>query len=83
MAAGEVTFYEKRRRQRLWQQLQEEHDRWATTPPVFVEAPPEMLQAVYQRDLEGLPGGVELVPGRIPSLSLPPTRRFKSCWPSQ
>ena len=65
MAAGEVTFYEKKRRQRLWRKLQEEHDRWAETPPVFVEAPPDMLQAVYKRDLEGLPEGVELAPGRI------------------
>ena len=65
MAAGEVTFYEKRRRQRLWQQLQEEHERWAENPPVFVEASPEILQAVYQRDFEGLPPGIELVPGRI------------------
>lgn len=65
IAAGEVSFYEKRRRQRLWQALKEEHDRWVQAPPVLVEAPPEMLQAVYQRDFEGLPVGVELVPGRI------------------
>jgi hypothetical protein len=65
MAAGEITFYEKRRRQRLWQEIEQDRQRWAETPPVFVEAPPEMLQAVYRKDFEGLPEGVELAPGRI------------------
>jgi hypothetical protein len=65
MAAGEITLYEKRRQQRLWQEVEQERKRWTETPPVFVEASPEMLQAVHQKDFEGLPPGIELAPGRI------------------
>jgi hypothetical protein len=65
LAIGELTFYENRRRQRLWRELKKEHDRWVEAPPVLVEAPPAMLQAVYKKDFAGLPPGVELTPGRI------------------
>jgi hypothetical protein len=65
LAAGEAAFYEQRRRQRLWREVQQERARWTETPPAFVEAPPEMFETVYRKDFEGLPAGVQLSPGRI------------------
>lgn len=65
LASGESFFYEQRRRQRLWEQVQHERERWTQTPPAFVEAPAELLRSVYKKDFDGLPSGVELSPGQI------------------
>ncbi|MDQ2950325.1 MAG: hypothetical protein M3Y27_31035 [Acidobacteriota bacterium] len=65
IAAGETALYEQKRRQRLWREVEQDRQRWTETPPAFVEASPEMLQAVYKKDFDGLPEGVELSSGRI------------------
>jgi hypothetical protein len=36
--AGEAAFYEQRRRQRLWREVQQERASWTETLPAFVEA---------------------------------------------
>ena len=65
LASGETVYYEQKRRERVWTELQKERRRWLETPPAFVHPEPALLRAVYQDDLEGLPPGVELLPGRI------------------
>ena len=65
IASGQTALYEQKRREKLWQSVEQDRKRWTETPPVFVEPPTEMLRAVYRRDFEGLPAGVKLSPGRI------------------
>ena len=65
LASGETVYYEQKRRQRVWTELEKERQRWLETPPAFVHPEPETLRAVYKDDFEGLPAGVELAPGRI------------------
>ena len=65
LASGETLYYEHKRRERVWKQLEQERRRWIETPPAFVHPKPEVLRAVYKDDFEGLPSGVELAPGRI------------------
>jgi hypothetical protein len=60
LAAGEAAFFEKKRRQRLGDilaQLQAEAQR----PRVLVEAP----TSIVNQELDSLPPGVHLAPGRI------------------
>ncbi|MDQ2842409.1 MAG: hypothetical protein M3Y72_15460 [Acidobacteriota bacterium] len=65
VAAGETAHYEQKRRQRLWRDLEQDRQRWAKTPPAFVEVSPEILHSVYKKEFDGLPAGVDLSPGRI------------------
>ena len=65
LAAGEVAFYEKQRRQRLGELLDQERRRWLEAPPVLVEPTPAMLKAVQRRNFAGLLPGIELSSGRI------------------
>lgn len=65
LTAGEDAFYEQQRRQRLAKQLAEDRRRWLTAPPVLVEPPPALVQAVRRKDFAGLPAGVDLAPGQI------------------
>lgn len=65
LASGETVYYEKKRRERVWQEVQKERQRWMETPPAFVHPKPAVLRAVYKDDFEGLPSGVELSPGCI------------------
>jgi len=65
LAAGEAAFYERRRRQRLGEQLALERHRWLETPPVLVEPPTAVVQAALKKDFAGLPAGIELAPGRL------------------
>ncbi|MEO8661506.1 MAG: hypothetical protein ABI693_23755, partial [Bryobacteraceae bacterium] len=61
IAAGDVAFYENRRRQRLSAVVEEWHRQAHLQPRVLVEAP----AAVVNQEVETLPPGVYLAPGRI------------------
>ena len=61
LAAGDSASFEKRRRERLHSILDELHRRTREQPRVLVEAP----TAVVNQELEALPSGVHLSPGRI------------------
>ena len=61
LAAGDRSYFEKQRRQRLHAILDELHRRTKEQPRVLVEAP----TAVVNQELESLPPGVHLSPGRI------------------
>jgi hypothetical protein len=61
LAAGDAAYFEKQRRQRLHAILDELHQRAREQPRVIVEAP----TAVVNQELESLPPGVHLSPGRI------------------
>lgn len=61
LAAGDTAGYEKRRRERLHAYINELHRQAREQPQVLVEAPP----AIVNQDLENLPAGVRLSPGRI------------------
>jgi hypothetical protein len=66
LGAGEVALYEKRRRQRLVELLDQERRRKLEAPtPILVELAPATLKAVHRRDFAGLPPGIELSAGRI------------------
>jgi len=65
IAAGEEAYYEGRRRQRLWGNLEEARTDWVSQPPVLVEVSAEQVRQVELRDFDGLPEGVELAPGSI------------------
>jgi hypothetical protein len=65
IAAGETAFYEGRRRRQLWDQLGRVREEWMERPPVLVEVRNEQVRRLASRDIEGLPAGVELAPGRI------------------
>jgi hypothetical protein len=65
IASGEVAWYEGRRRERLWAQLDEVRRAWSEQPPVLVEVSDSELRKVELHDIEGLPEGVELAPGTI------------------
>ena len=60
LAAGEPAFFEKKRRQRLGSILDQLHAE-ARQPRVLVEAP----TAIVNQELDSLPPGVHLAPGRI------------------
>lgn len=60
LAAGEAAFFEKKRRQRLRDILDQLHTE-ARQPRVLVEAP----TAIVNQELDSLPPGVHLAPGRI------------------
>jgi hypothetical protein len=61
LAAGDAASFERDRRQRLHTILDELHRRAREQPRVLVEAP----TAVVHQELESLPWGVHLSPGRI------------------
>lgn len=61
LAAGETVFFEKRRRERLHAILEELQRQAKTQPRVLVEAP----TAIMNQELDSLPPGVHLSPGRI------------------
>jgi hypothetical protein len=61
LAAGDAAGYEKQRRQRLQSILNELHQRAKEQPRVLVEAP----SRVVNQELESLPPGIHLSPGRI------------------
>jgi hypothetical protein len=61
LAAGDTAYFEKQRRERLHSILDELHRRAKEQPRVLVEAP----TVVVNQELESLPPGVHLSPGRI------------------
>jgi hypothetical protein len=61
LAAGEAAFFEKQRRERLHRILDQFHREAQEQPRVLVEAP----TAVVNQELDQLPSGVHLAPGRI------------------
>jgi hypothetical protein len=61
LAVGEVASYERRRRQRLAETLQDLHRAWTQEPKAIVEAP----TAIVNQDLADLPPGVTLERGKI------------------
>ena len=61
LAAGDTATYERRRRTRLACLLQTWHAQARQQPRVLVEAP----DSIAQQELENLPEGVRLSPGRI------------------
>ena len=61
VAAGQDAFYEKSRRERLHSILDSLHQELKTTPRVLVEAP----ASVVNHDMNDLPEGIRLSPGRI------------------
>ena len=65
IAAGEETYYDSRRRKQLWTQLSEARQEWIRRPPVLVEVPNAQVRQMEFHDFDGLPEGVELVPGSI------------------
>jgi hypothetical protein len=65
VAAGEEAWYEERRRQHLWTQLDEVRREWVRQPPVLVEVSEAQIRRVERLDFDGLPEGVELAPGSI------------------
>ncbi len=65
IAAGEVAYYEGRRRAKLWNHLADARRQWVEQPPVLVEMPERTQRRIELLDFEGLPAGVELAPGSI------------------
>jgi len=65
VAAGEVAWYEERRRQQLWTRLDDLRRDWVRQPPVLVEVSEAQIQRVERHDFDGLPAGVDLAPGSI------------------
>jgi hypothetical protein len=61
LASGEVTSYERRRRERLAATLQNLHHSWTQQTRAIVEAP----TAVINQKLANLPSGVTLEQGRL------------------
>jgi hypothetical protein len=61
LAAGEVATYERRRRERLAETLQNLHRDWTQQKRTVVEAP----TAVVNQELATLPPGVTLEPGKV------------------
>ena len=61
LAAGEAVIFERQRRQRLHRILDQLHREAREHPRVLVEAP----AAVVKQELDRLPPGVRLSPGRI------------------
>ena len=61
LAAGESVYFEKQRRTRLHSILDQLHREANRQPRVLVEAP----TAVINQELDALPPGVHLAPGRI------------------
>jgi hypothetical protein len=65
IASGEDAYYEGRRRKRLWANLAEARREWVNQPPVLVEMSNADMRRLALHDFEGLPEGVELIPGSI------------------
>ena len=61
LAAGEPAYYEKKRRERFHSILEQMRREAREQPRVLVEAP----QALRRQELDRLPEGVRLSPGRI------------------
>jgi hypothetical protein len=61
LAAGNVAYFERRRRQRLHEILDKLQRQAKEQPRVLVEAPTSLLN----QELERLPAGIHLSPGRI------------------
>ena len=61
LAASEQRYYERRRQRRLAEYLEELRQARLQQPQVLVEAP----ASVSRQKLDGLPDGVEIVPGEI------------------
>lgn len=61
LAAGDAASYERERRSRLAERIQNWRRAAREQPPVLVEAP----EAIVNQQLEQLPDGVHLAPGRI------------------
>jgi hypothetical protein len=75
LAAGESVLFEKQRRERVHRILDQLHRETREQPRVLVEAP----AAVVNQELDQLPSGVHLSPGRIviESFSTPEEARQK------
>ncbi|MBV9036653.1 MAG: hypothetical protein JO182_19345 [Acidobacteriaceae bacterium] len=65
IAAGEMAYYEDRRRKQLWAHLAEARREWMQQPPVLVEVSQSQVRRVELHGFAGLPEGVELAPGSI------------------
>jgi hypothetical protein len=65
IAAGQETYYEQRRRKRLWDRLEKVRQDWTEQPPVLVEVAQSQVRRIEVHDFDGLPDGVELSPGCI------------------
>lgn len=61
LAAGDAVYFEQQRRERLHTFLDQLHRQAKEQPRVLVEAP----TAVVNQEIESLPAGVHLSPGRI------------------
>jgi hypothetical protein len=61
LAAGETAHYERQRRKRLADSLEELRQARLEQPQLLVEAP----LSVMRRDLDNLPAGVSISPGQI------------------
>jgi hypothetical protein len=61
LATGEAAVFERRRRERLHDLVDRWHVQSRTQPRVLVEAP----EAVVNQELDSLPSGIQLMPGRI------------------
>lgn len=61
LATGEVASFERRRRERLHELIENWHIQNQRQPQVLVEAP----EAVVNQELDSLPPGIQLMPGRI------------------
>jgi hypothetical protein len=61
LAEGDSGYYERRRRNKLADTLEELRRAWLARPKVLVEAP----VSVINQEFDDLPDGIELAPGRI------------------
>jgi hypothetical protein len=61
LASGDVTSYERRRRERLAETLQNLHRDWTQQTKAIVEAP----TSIVNQELANLPSGVQLEQGRL------------------
>jgi hypothetical protein len=61
LAAGDTAYYEKRRRERLRSVIDQLHREAKNRPQLLVEAP----ISISRQEIENLPSGIELSPGRI------------------
>jgi hypothetical protein len=63
IAAGEETYYEQRRRKRLWGRLDQARGEWSEQP--LVETREAQVREIERNDFAALPEGVDLAPGCI------------------
>jgi hypothetical protein len=65
IAAGEVAYYEKKRRQQFCARIDGFRLEWIEAPPTLVEMSNAQVRRIELKDFEGLPEGVELAAGSI------------------